>query len=157
MHFISPEQGINSSFPWQNGCHFTDNILKCIFLNEKNCISIWISLKFVSKGPIDDKPALVQINGLAPNRRQAIIWTNAYPVHRGIYVALGGDELNKMQVRTHAISIPQICTRAQYCTLYKTRGACTMLVMNKWWLRTWQTSRLSAEMWNILYGVPWSG
>ena len=32
-------------------------------------------------------------NGLAPNRRQAIIWTNADPIHWRIYAALGGDEL----------------------------------------------------------------
>ena len=34
-------------------------------------------------------------NGLAPNRRQAIIWTNADPVRWRIYAALGRDELNK--------------------------------------------------------------
>ena len=28
-----------------------------------------------------------------PNRRQAIIWTNADPIHWRIYAALGGDEL----------------------------------------------------------------
>ena len=32
-------------------------------------------------------------NGLAPYRRQAIIWTSADPVHWRIYAALGGDEL----------------------------------------------------------------
>ena len=32
-------------------------------------------------------------NGLAPSRRQAIIWTNVDPIHRRIYAALGGDEL----------------------------------------------------------------
>ena len=32
-------------------------------------------------------------NSLAPSGRQAIIWSNADPVHRRIYVALGGDEL----------------------------------------------------------------
>ena len=32
-------------------------------------------------------------NGLVPNRRQAIIWTNADPIHWRIYAALGGDEL----------------------------------------------------------------
>ena len=32
-------------------------------------------------------------NGLAPNRRQAINWTNADPVHWRIYAALGRDEL----------------------------------------------------------------
>ena len=28
---------LNSSPPGQNGCHFADNILKCIFMNEKFC------------------------------------------------------------------------------------------------------------------------
>ena len=32
-------------------------------------------------------------NGLAPNRWQAIIWTNADLIHWCIYVALGGEEL----------------------------------------------------------------
>ena len=32
-------------------------------------------------------------NGMAPNRRQAIIWTNADPVHSRICAALGPDEL----------------------------------------------------------------
>ena len=32
-------------------------------------------------------------NGLAPNRRQAITWTNDGPVHWRIYAAIGGDEL----------------------------------------------------------------
>ena len=38
-----------------------DDIFKCIFVNEKFCILIRISLKFVPKGPINNKPALVQI------------------------------------------------------------------------------------------------
>ena len=36
-----------------------DDIFKCIFLNEKFCILIAISLKFVPKGPIDNTSALV--------------------------------------------------------------------------------------------------
>ena len=36
-----------------------DDIFKCIFLNEKLCILIRISLKFAPKGPIDNNPALV--------------------------------------------------------------------------------------------------
>ena len=39
----------------------TDNIIKCIFLNENIWILIDISLKFVPKGRIDNIPALVQI------------------------------------------------------------------------------------------------
>ena len=38
-----------------------DDIFKCIFLNENDRIPIQISLKFVSRSPIDIKPALVQI------------------------------------------------------------------------------------------------
>ena len=45
----------------QNGCHFPDDIFKCIFLNENVWISIKISLKFVPKGPINNILALVQI------------------------------------------------------------------------------------------------
>ena len=39
--------------------NFIDHILKCIFLNEDIKISIKFSPKFVHKGPIDNKPALV--------------------------------------------------------------------------------------------------
>ena len=38
-----------------------DANFKCIFLNEKDKILIQISLKLVSMGPIDNKPALVQV------------------------------------------------------------------------------------------------
>ena len=43
--------------PRQNGRHFADGII----LNENVGISIEISVKFVSKGPIDNIPALSQI------------------------------------------------------------------------------------------------
>ena len=38
---------------------FADDIFKCIFLNENVWISIQISLKFVSKGQINNITALV--------------------------------------------------------------------------------------------------
>ena len=38
-----------------------DDIFKCIFVNEKDKISIQISLKLVPRGPIENKPALVQV------------------------------------------------------------------------------------------------
>ena len=38
-----------------------DNIFKCIFLMKNVRISNKISLKFVPKGPIDNKSALVQV------------------------------------------------------------------------------------------------
>ena len=45
--------------------------------------------EFVPNGSIDNIPALVQI--MAPNRRQAIIWTN--DGYRHIYASLGINEL----------------------------------------------------------------
>ena len=38
-----------------------DDIFKFVFLNENGRILIQISLKFVSRSPIDNKPALVQV------------------------------------------------------------------------------------------------
>ena len=37
-----------------------DDKFKCIFFNENNRIPIRISLKFVPKSPIDNKPVLFQ-------------------------------------------------------------------------------------------------
>ena len=52
---------LQTSSPAQNGRHFADNIYKCIFLNQKFCILIPISLNFVPKCPIGNKWALVQV------------------------------------------------------------------------------------------------
>ena len=52
---------INTFRPRQNGRHFTDDIFKCIFLDENVWIFIKISLKFVPMVPINNIPALVQI------------------------------------------------------------------------------------------------
>ena len=43
----------------QDGPHFSDDIFKCIFLNEN--VNTEISLKFVPKGPDNNITALVQI------------------------------------------------------------------------------------------------
>ena len=55
-----------------NDCHMAKKIFKCIFFNEKVWILIQISLKFIPKGPINNK---LPDNGLSPNRWQAIIST----------------------------------------------------------------------------------
>ena len=52
---------VNTLRARQDGRHFPDDIFKCIFLNENVKISIKISMKFVSKGPINNIPALLQI------------------------------------------------------------------------------------------------
>ena len=78
----------------QNGCHFPDDIFKCIFLNENVRISIKISLKLVPKDPIENIPSLVQI--------MAWRWPGAKPLSEPmmvslllhIYSSLGLNELN---------------------------------------------------------------
>ena len=47
-------------FGW-NSRNLPDDIFKCIFLNEKVWIPIKISLKFVTRGAINNIPALLQI------------------------------------------------------------------------------------------------
>ena len=50
---------INSSPPGQNGRPFADDVFNYIFVTEKFCISIQISLNLVPKCPIDRNPAMV--------------------------------------------------------------------------------------------------
>ena len=45
----------------QNGHHGVDNTFKCFFLNENVRILIEISLKFYSKGLINNIPATIQV------------------------------------------------------------------------------------------------
>ena len=51
----------NTLTPRQDGRHFADDIIICIFFNEKFCILIEISLKFVHKDPIENKTAWVVV------------------------------------------------------------------------------------------------
>ena len=51
---------VYSSPPGWNDRHFADDIFKCIFVNERMCILINISLKFTPKDPIDNNPALIR-------------------------------------------------------------------------------------------------
>ena len=76
--------------PRQDVRHFPDDILKYIFLNENVWISITISLMFVSKGPINNIPALVQIMACRHylNRWWLVYWR--------IYASLGLNELTLM-------------------------------------------------------------
>ena len=58
---MSLPEPIDTLRPRQNGCHFTDDIFKCIFLNENYSALIRISRKVAPKGPVNDVPALVKI------------------------------------------------------------------------------------------------
>ena len=52
---------VNALRPTQNGRQFADEIFKSIFFNVNYCILTQISLKYVLKGPIDNKPVLPEI------------------------------------------------------------------------------------------------
>ena len=60
-----------------NGEMFTYIILKYIFFTQNVSIVIWFSLKFVPRDLIHNTSVSIGSgNGLAPNRRKAIAWTN---------------------------------------------------------------------------------
>ena len=54
-------QCVNSYLRGQNGHHVADDIFLFILINLKFCVSIPILLKFITKGPIDNKSTLVQV------------------------------------------------------------------------------------------------
>ena len=86
---------LNSSHPGQNVNHFADHISKCIFLNDMTCFSIGNFTEVCSYRSSWQYVSIRSGNGLVPNRRQAITWTNNDLVRRHIYAALGGDKLNE--------------------------------------------------------------
>ena len=53
----------------------------------------WNFIEVYSEGSNWQYSNIGSDNGLAPNRRRAIIWTNADPIRWRIYVALREDEL----------------------------------------------------------------
>ena len=56
-----PQIYINKYPPGQNGRNFGTPQFQIHFFNENERIPIRISLKFVPRSPIDNKPALVQV------------------------------------------------------------------------------------------------
>ena len=74
----------SNAFPWMKMIEFRFN-LHWIFPQDSN----W---QYASIG---------SGHGLAPNRRQAITWTNDDPVHWRIYASLGRNELTHWSRVTH--------------------------------------------------------
>ena len=90
--------------------NLADDIFKCSFMNEKFFISIRISLKFVPRGAIDNRSALVQVMAWHP-LVQVMAWhptgDKSLPEpmltkFTDIYVALRADE-SKIQKPTQHI------------------------------------------------------
>ena len=95
MHIcVTRPQWVNSFPTGQNVHLFADNIFKCIFFNKMICSLFRISLKFVPKGPIDNKWVLVQV--------MAWCWVGDKPLSElmliqftNAYTALETDELKQ--------------------------------------------------------------
>ena len=83
---------LNSSVPGQNGRHFGRRHFQMHFMNENDIIPIQMSMFFPQESN-EESASIDSGNGLAPNRQQAITWTNDGLIHLRIYAALGGDEL----------------------------------------------------------------
>ena len=97
----------NALRPRQDGCHFPDDIFKCIFLNENVWILNEISLKFVPWSPINNITTLVQIMawrrpGYKPLSEPIVI----FPTHRCV-------------------------TRPQWVNTLRLRWTCVILKHNK--------------------------
>ena len=74
------------------------NISQTIFSNAFSWMKFfvfWSKLSVCSQGANWKSSSIGLDNGLAPNKRQAIIWTNADPINWRIYATLG-DELTQM-------------------------------------------------------------
>ena len=95
---------VNSSPPGQNDRHCADNVLKCI--SWMKIYELWFT-EICSQGPNLQETCIGPDNALAPNRRQAIIWTNADPIHWRIYAALGGYGLIPVIIRSVSAKTPQ--------------------------------------------------
>ena len=79
-----------------NACHTSGEWKIFVFFNPHKFYFISIRHHIAWQGP-----SIGLDNGLAPNRRQAIIWTNADPIHWRIYAAPWWDE---SQVRHTSIA-----------------------------------------------------
>ena len=99
----------------QNGHHFTDDIFKCIFMNEKLCISIRISVKFVPKDLFDNKSALVQVMAWHWTGNMPLLetmlnqFTDAYMWHKGLIY------IEKLALQTHNCAIANAMDLHFFC------------------------------------------
>ena len=85
---INQSQSVNwFTSPGHNDRPFVDDILRCIFLTEKVCIVMKMSLKFDPEGPIANGQALVKkmawrLFGAKPLNERMLTWfTDAYMRH----------------------------------------------------------------------------
>ena len=93
LHKIAKNKLFEHIVAWEQiGWHSADNIFGFIFLNGNCCILIESSLRFVLKGPIDIKSALVQVMAWC-QMGQAVTWANIDKELHCHMASLGSNEL----------------------------------------------------------------
>ena len=113
----------------------------CILLNENILISVTISLKFVSKGPINNIPALVQI--IAWRRPGDKSLSEPMIVYRRIYASLSLNELSDrvssfaLTHRDHSIFMMDVKSIAVNFKFQLTTTADMNNFMIKLWYLQW--------------------
>ena len=75
-NITSPNIGASWTETETNSRHFPEYICKWIFFKENIWILVKISLNVVPKGSNQQYSSLGSNKGIAPPKRQAIIWTN---------------------------------------------------------------------------------
>ena len=84
--FIANARHVTTLRPKQNGRHFADDIFQSLFLNKTYYLGSF-PLKFVTKGPIDNKSTLVQVMAWSRTNNKPLFelmmasFTDAYTPH----------------------------------------------------------------------------
>ena len=121
--YITQPWWVNTLRQWQDGRHFTDDIFKCIFLNENVWFPIKISLKFVPKCLFNKIPALVQIMAWHRPGDKPLSEPMLVIDHWCIYASLG---LNELRDRTMNYLWPLLLGKSTHWPLG------IMIVIIKW-------------------------
>ena len=128
----------------QHGCHFADDIFKCIFLNENVWISIRSSLKFVPTGPIYNIPAMVQITAwrwpgnkpLSEPTRTPAFWDTPAALWLPIQVIHIRSQVKTRQSQSYKFW--KIAKNSKFCTQLYTRHtfwSCLIRCINIKWIQ----------------------
>ena len=101
--------------PGQNGRNFADVIFKCIFLNENVWISNKFSMKFVTKGPINNIPAMVQTMAWRRSGDKPLSEPMMVSLYWRIYASLGINELKACHVGFMTVNSLPTAMRQRFC------------------------------------------
>ena len=111
------------------------------------------SLKFVPKGPIH---SIGLDNGSAPNRRQAIIWTNPDPIHWRLYAAL--REMNQYIITLNGKDNLASSDLNGYTANIKWKSLVIYDGSHEVPLTRWQLDRFQKKTWDNWHNVlTWHG